>query len=179
MGYVPLMEAAEKLKYNPSALRRAAKNGTIPAVKVGNRWMLSDEEIPVLKDDSENDEISPVTTILKEFRIDRGYRSARAFCSEFGINYEAYLTYENGTKILRPDLAVKLADIFNCSLDTLYDREVPKSETEPTDVQKFYNSLPSELKAEMESFMLYLEYRARIDPPAQPSFMKEHDEMIV
>lgn len=61
-------------------------------------------------------------TNLKEIRKSRGWRSAKAFAEHIGMQEKTYRNYEQGTRSLYLDVACKLCDALDCSLDELAGR---------------------------------------------------------
>lgn len=71
---------------------------------------------------------------LKELRKMRGYRSARAFAASVGIQERTYRNYEQNERSLSLEVACKICDALNCSLDDLAGRKRPEVETELIDI---------------------------------------------
>lgn len=75
-------------------------------------------------------------TRLQELRKAAGFKSAKAFAVEHGINPGTYTNYEQGVTGLSLEKAWEFADIFDCSLDELAGRERPKRDyTDPQQAQ--------------------------------------------
>lgn len=62
---------------------------------------------------------------LKEKRIAAGYTQT-AVAKELGISERAYQHYESGSREPNIGTLIRLADIFNVSLDNLVGRTFPK-----------------------------------------------------
>ena len=88
--------------------------------------------------------------ILKKERTIRKL-SQESVASFLGITQQAYANYERGARKPDPDTLVKLADLFNVSVDYLLGREQKKEAPSPIDMDKrkarlieIYDSMPDD-----------------------------------
>lgn len=58
---------------------------------------------------------------VRELRESRGW-SQRDLAAKLGLSPGAVALWENGTNLISATNAFALADLFGCTLDTIYDR---------------------------------------------------------
>lgn len=46
-NYVNVIEAARRLKIHPESLKRLIRQGDLPAIKVGNTWLIEKDKLEV------------------------------------------------------------------------------------------------------------------------------------
>lgn len=86
-------------------------------------------------------------TKLKEIRKAAGYKSARVFAEQNGLNVRTYTHYEQGTRMMDAEVLWMLADIFGCTMDEIIGRVPPTSEPRmqaPDRIAKACDSLNDE-----------------------------------
>ena len=64
-------------------------------------------------------------TRLQEIRKAAGYKSARAFAEQNGLNVRTYTHYEQGTRMMDAEVLWMLADIFGCTMEEIIGRVPP------------------------------------------------------
>lgn len=77
---------------------------------------------------------------LKIARIKAGYKTAKSLSRALGIPYTRYINYES--KNIEPDfkMLVKIADILNCSIDTLLKGNENHSDNLEGNISQFMNA---------------------------------------
>lgn len=65
---------------------------------------------------------------LQDARIKAGFKSAKAFAAQIGINGDTYTDWEQGRHMFSYEQAWELADALHCSLDELGGREWPSAQ---------------------------------------------------
>lgn len=102
--------------------------------------------------------------ILKKERTVRKL-SQESVASFLGITQQAYANYERGARKPDPDTLVKLADLFNVSVDYLLGRDeqkkeapspIPLMEKDASKIAKIYAALSDENKEKAMQYMTSL-----------------------
>lgn len=65
---------------------------------------------------------------MQSLRKQAGYKSAKAFADEIGINANTYTQYEQGMSGMSYETAWQIADALDCTLDALGGRTSPPRE---------------------------------------------------
>ena len=78
---------------------------------------------------------------LKELMFDRGEMRSEALGAAIGVHGTNVRAWLNGTSLITLENAVKLADLFSCSLDYLVGRKEQDEKVVPRELPPFYEHL--------------------------------------
>lgn len=103
-----------------------------------------------------NEVILMLTDKLKELRLSYGFKQSE-LADKLSISTSRYGQYERGDRMPDYNMLVKIADIYNISLDYLLGRNIQKIDEIDPFIKKIIKS-DSETKASVEQFLNYLLY---------------------
>ncbi|WP_426350253.1 cobalamin-dependent protein [Alloiococcus sp. CFN-8] len=94
---------------------------------------------------------------LKKLRLDKGY-TQKKLADQLGVKQTAIANYEKALRVPDIDMLVKIADMFQVSLDFLYGRENPES------FEDYYRKdIDTETANKEELHKIYLEHLLKGD----------------
>lgn len=95
-------------------------------------------------------------TVLKKLRKNQKL-SQQELASKLNITQQAYAHYENGTRNIPIETLIKIADLYNVSLDFLAGREKNRIDTLSDDTMKIINDWDKLTERNKGKLELYLE----------------------
>ena len=90
-----------------------------------------------------------MTNSLRERRIAEGYKSASIFCKQNNIPISTYISHENGTRSINLKHATQYAEIFNCSVNDIFDISELKQKQEKILAAYILGKISTENKIEL------------------------------